>query len=85
VNYKYYYEDENGEKHYIGSDTSHSSTGPTEKEYEIPWESGNNYPGGDAILFEENGKFVYLYYTMINNQRLYVKAVFDREGNTVPY
>ena len=85
VNYRYFYEDENGEKHYVGSKTDHSTKDPVEREGDARWDQGNSFPGGDAVLFEENGKFVYLYYTMMGNQRLYVKAVFDREGNTVPY
>ena len=85
VNYRYFYEDENGEKHYVGSKTDHSTTDPVEREGDARWEQGNSFPGGDAVLFEENGKFVYLYYTMMGNLKLYVKAVFDREGNTVPY
>lgn len=85
VNYRYFYEDENGEKHYVGSRTDHSTTDPVERDGDARWEQGNSFPGGDAVLFEENGKFVYLYYTMMGNLKLYVKAVFDREGNTVPY
>ena len=84
VNHRYFYEDD-GRRHYVGSKTDHSTKDPVEREGDARWEQGNSFPGGDAVLFEENGKFVYLYYTMMGNLKLYVKAVFDREGNTVPY
>ena len=83
VNYRYFYEDENGEKHYVGSRTDHSTKDPEERDGDARWEQGNSFPGGDAVLFEENGKFVYLYYTMMGNLKLYVKAVFDKASNTV--
>lgn len=80
----YFYIGAGYESHILGTETLYSSE-PWDYNDMVRWDSGNSFPGGDAILFEENGKFVYLYYTMVGNLRLYVKAVFDREGNTVPH
>lgn len=78
----YFYIDDNYQSHVLGKETL-TSDGPWDIDDMVRWDSGNNYPGGSAVLFEENGKFIYLYYAMIDNLKLYVKAVFDREGNTV--
>lgn len=80
----YFYIDDNYQSHVLGKETL-TSEGPWDIDDMVRWDSENNYPGGSAVLFEENGKFVYLYYAMMGNLRLYVKAVFDKEGNTVPY
>ena len=80
----YFYIGAGYEPHTIGTETLYSSD-PWDIDDQVRWDYDNNYPGGSAVLFEENGKFIYLCYAMIDNLRLYVKAVFDKEGNTVDY
>lgn len=76
----YFYIGAGYESHTIGTETLYSSD-PWDIDDMVRWDYGNNYPGGSAVLFEENGKFIYLCYAMMDNLRLYVRAVFDKEGN----
>ncbi|MBR7048663.1 MAG: hypothetical protein IKI16_02265, partial [Prevotella sp.] len=79
-----YYLYNNNEREYIGSETKNSTSGPYNLTNEQWWNSAYDNDGCTA-LFEENGKIIYLFYIINGNNKLYVKAVFDKEGNTVNY
>lgn len=76
-----YIKTEDGKEVVVRSETTHGTKGPNEYEGYQWWNNAELCGPSQCTVFEENGKIIYLYYVIDDEHKLYVKAVFDKEGN----
>ena len=81
ANYKYIKTDDEGKEVVVRTATTNGSSGPTERESYQWWNNAELCGPSQCTVFEEDGKIIYLYYVIDDEHKLYVKAVFDKEGN----